>query len=58
MKYQQKQEELAKKLNSKIGSEAYLKSNESSMSQSILIKANLSKIKRKERDIENKASCC
>lgn len=51
-------EELAKKLNSKIGSEAYLKSNESSISQSILIKANLSKIKRKERDIENKASCC
>lgn len=51
-------EELAKKLNAKMCSEAYLKSNESSISQSIQIKANLSKIKRKEREIEKKSSCC
>ena len=51
-------EELAKKLIAKMCSEAYLKSNESSISQSIQIKANLSKIKRKEREIEKKSSCC
>lgn len=51
-------EELAKKLNAKIGSEAYIKSNESSMSKSIQIEAQLAKIKRKEREIEKKSTCC
>lgn len=51
-------EELAKKLNAKMCSETYLRLNESSISQSIQIKAHLSKIKRKEREIEKKSSCC